>query len=405
MSKDEVAEFAISLPSLFNETKSEERIIKSIFPITDVYSFKMEESLTGEEKDLLSLMYIVNYENDRGFAIICADNRSEQILAFSDRGNLDFTRENTKSGIYSNDGNYTIYDIIDLLPYYVQELSRYIINFPEIVSDLDSLDANGYYYANPSYYYSDWIDIEEEILFSAQWGQNSPYNYYCPIGGFDYDTGSVLNCVVGCNAVAIGEVMCHYAYPASLSVHYNGSNGTIVSIPWQNSYSTIDNDSKVIADLLRQIADQLPTDYGLEESTALFLNVPSTLAAFNYSCNSIQSYTFERVVQGISSFETPIIIYGRNSSSSYAHTWVIDGYKQSVKYKLCDWDVYGPDGLYKGRWTSIDSQGTIGSSYVHCNWGWNGDYNGYYSTLLFAPNSINLSYNRHIITNIKPANQ
>ena len=70
MSKDEVAEYASKLACVFNETKAAIKAVKSISPVTDVWKFDMEDSLSQDERSLLSVIYVVNYENNGGFAII-----------------------------------------------------------------------------------------------------------------------------------------------------------------------------------------------------------------------------------------------------------------------------------------------------------------------------------------------
>lgn len=82
-----------------------------------------------------------------------SDNRIEQVLAYADQGNITDWQEETKSGIYDNTGEFTIYDVIDLIPYYVSQLGLYLIPYPELELP-DSTDVNGYYYCSPRCYYS-----------------------------------------------------------------------------------------------------------------------------------------------------------------------------------------------------------------------------------------------------------
>ena len=59
----------------------------------------------------------------------------------------------------------------------------------------------------------------------------------------------------------------------------------------------------------------------------------------------------------------------KNSNHDGGHDWVIDGYNQYWTYRKY-YRLQYPYHLYD----------TIGwsNNYLHCNWGWNGNGNGYY---------------------------
>lgn len=153
---EEIKEYVLtSVPESFSlsRTKNANKEIKEIIPFSQTQWMKDSIMTNDISRDLINQIYIVNYKNDAGFAIICADNRIERVLAYSDEGNIVAVIPETKTGIYDNTGDYTIYDILELLPYYVDQLSGYVIPYP-VVSAPDSLDANGYYYCAPHVYYS-----------------------------------------------------------------------------------------------------------------------------------------------------------------------------------------------------------------------------------------------------------
>lgn len=401
MTEDDIKELAVNLPSQFssNCTKSLYKGIKRVSSFSNSSLCKSKSMGDDVLDDILSKLYLVSY--DEGFAVISADTRVEQVLIYSESGSISTEEYTTKSGIYSNDGNYTIYDIIDLAPYYLADLLKYVIDFPTNLSEIDSTDAHGYYYCNPYYYQSDWITYDQDFVsVGGLWGQDTPYNYYAPLL-YDYLSGEYEHAPIGCTAVAIGEVMRYYSQPDSLSACYCAPIGTKINIPWSTSYTSLNDDSKVIADLLKQIADDLPTCYSLSGSGANFYNIPTTLSHFGYNCNDIINYSINAVITGISQNETPIIMYGDNSNHQNGHAWVVGGYKRQRKHWLCDWDVYGPYG-FSGRWTSIKSDYTSYSDYIYCNWGQNGIGNGYYSAGLLSFAGNDLSNNLRIITNIHP---
>lgn len=85
------------------------------------------------------------------------------------------------------------------------------------------------------------------------------------------------------------------------------------------------------------------------------------------------------------------------------HAWVIDGYHKEIE----KWYYADDNTLYK----------TVTNYYVHCNWGWNGDLDGWFTSGLFDTtkekeydSENNSSYHRNyswwrrVITYDKPNN-
>ena len=76
----------------------------------------LRNSLTGTRSqetsysiDLDTLMYVVNFTNNNGFALVAADKRTEPIFAFIDEGNLDFEKlENVDNDMFLSFLDYAI---------------------------------------------------------------------------------------------------------------------------------------------------------------------------------------------------------------------------------------------------------------------------------------------------------
>lgn len=81
-----------------------------------------------------------------------------------------------------------------------------------------------------------------------------------------------------------------------------------------------------------------------------------------------------------SSSYLPVLLRGSNGSKG--HMWVCDGYKV---YNIYDEDCNG--------WSYW---------YLSMNWGWGGDYDGWYSHGNFNPNNTNYNSNKKMIYNIIP---
>ncbi|MBR2238750.1 MAG: Spi family protease inhibitor [Prevotella sp.] len=131
--------------------------------------------------------YIVNDDANGRFVIVAADERMHAILGYSDNGT--FNVDSIPEGL------------LDMLDGYDREY--------EILQEADGAVA-GNSRRGPT--------KNIAPLVKSQWNQWSPYNDYCPKA----PTGD--NCVTGCVATAMAQVMNRWKYPAtghgSILYHY-----------------------------------------------------------------------------------------------------------------------------------------------------------------------------------------
>ena len=257
-------------------------------------------------------------------------------------------------------------------------------------------------------------------LIPTKWGQDSPWNYYCPAilsSGIKADTG--------CVPVAIGQVL-YYLHsflgkPSGLyhSVGFNcpyipGYNGTffrdnyINPSPKWNTMALTSASSNVedVAKLLIDIGERINTHYDVTGSYTYVDDWLSsgTLTPYGISC-SISDYSPFTVKQELNN-NLPVIVRAEHNSDNEGHAWIIDGYKETRKtydytyvwsliycqgpeppgpeydkvYSLEQMQLIDPN-MYEGK-TEIE-RGTENSDlYWRMNWGANGDFDdGYYSAL------------------------
>lgn len=100
----------------------------------------------------------------------------------------------------------------------------------------------------------------------------------------------------------------------------------------------------------------------------------------------------------------PIFTYGFPNNNATGHSWVIDGYKETIQYYMCEWSVYGPDGTYRGKWSNIVPGVQQAHNYVYCNWGQGGSGNGYYSMGMLTMGGVNYSTNATVLPGIRVDN-
>ncbi len=98
---------------------------------------------------------------------------------------------------------------------------------------------------------------------------------------------------------------------------------------------------------------------------------------------SYGSGTIQEVKQNIR-YEKPVIFDACREEITFIFTW---GYKGCHAW-VCDG--------YKGNRNQCFSR-----LYYHMNWGWNGSFNGWYSSI-WNPGSYNYQYDENVLLNIKP---
>ena len=303
-------------------TRSAERKVESV----EYYSRPGTRSLGGD-----TLLYLVNYADDAGFALLSADSRLRPIYAISDEGSMSFSDTTYNKGLalfargVEIDVDNTIRSIIDR-PGVIDT----IIPFKRVVREVAPL---------LNYYQS-------------RWSQGYPYNQYCYTSTGD-------QAVVGCAAVAVGMIMSYYSHPRSYAGY---------TFDWDamNNGQNYEN----IARLLSLLGDQnnLQMNYGVSSSGANPNRYYPTFSNMNYSGhNLLQTFSEEDVCeildksQGIILTRTGGPVLVRGNSIRGGHGWVVDGYVQ--------YEVTSP---------------LIGQGYVlddilfHCVWGWGGSCNGYF---------------------------
>lgn len=333
-------------------TRSAERKVKS----TEIYVAKpATRSAEGAEVSF----YLINYENNEGFAMVSTDSRATPVYAYSDEGSLtaeDFeTNPFLKIFIEGSIENYQIelasYD--DRLP----------IELPDsIYGDITRLPIveydGGLYYERRS---SETISKEE--LLTTYWKQRSPYGNYCPNG------------VGGCGPVAAAQIMAYHKYPP----HYNNHLYNWDAMTASSTLSSGTTGAANAATLIWDIGIDAKAKYNEYENSedndtsTNIVDMKNTFRNFGYNCGHPSSYNIDRIQENINA-ESPIYIRGENSDGG--HAWVIDGY-QHTAYRTTYYYTYEPYARY-------DTFITSSYTYFHCNLGWGPTHpdqlsnNGYY---------------------------
>ena len=286
--------------------------------------------------------YVFNVEDNGGFVIVSGDDRTKEILAYSENGNLD--PDNAPSNV------------------------RWLLSYYERV--FLGLDENPQQsFAKSMRKTTEKINIAPFI--TTTWGQGSPYNTQCPTIGDEH-------CVTGCVATAMAQVMNYMQCPegetSSLGDYTTNSYQIAVDALPPTSFEWGNMTDDDIARLMRYCGQAVQMDYGLDESGAYEYDVPSAMMSC-FSFDSEMSFAYPGGFgDGWEDFiynelaEGRPVIYGATSDMG-RHSFICNGYK---------------DGMF------------------YINWGWDGNFNGYYElSLLDVTDGIAYNYDHCAIVNIR----
>ena len=305
------------------------------------------------------------FSNDGGYVILSGDDCAKPVLAYSTSSSFD--AENIPDAV--RDWLSTYDNRIE------SAISQHLEATPEIAAQWEMLESGR------------WIDGRKEQtvnpLVTAQWGQSAPYNAYCP-----------PNTIVGCVAVAMGQVMHYWKYPEhGTGSHSYSSNGmthnvdfSSVTYDWDampNSCNS--NNGDAVAMLLYHCGVAIETDYTSNNSTAYMLNtashpynaVSSMKQFFGYSSDAhgvrriqYDKETWMEMLKSNLDEGIPIIYNGYNSSNSGGHCFICDGYDAN--------------------------------DFFHFNWGLKGSYDGFFEIDEMTPSNQNFSYDQGAILGLVP---
>lgn len=230
--------------------------------------------------------------------------------------------------------------------------------------------------------------IDVDPLLTAKWGQKAPYNDLCP-------TINGSRSLVGCVAVAMGQLMYYYNWPDSgTGSHsyyaYNTDQG-ILSVDfsqshydWPHMIDSCSTDSPAetctaVAKLLSDVGISIDMNYDSGGSGSNLDDIPNAVSSyFKYSreavCLSRLYYTTEEweemAYQSIVRHE-PLMYSGRSGMTG--HAFVCDGYS---------------------------------NGYFHFNWGWYGHSNGYFLLSALKPMGSkerrNYTIEQQMVVNARP---
>lgn len=187
--------------------------------------------------------------------------------------------------------------------------------------------------------------VTVEPLVKVEWGQYAPYNQFCPQLGDG-------NAAAGCVAVTMAQAM---------SV-YNPVDG---------------GDMTNIAKLIADCGEAAKTHYGQSSTATIGNQVRALVDKYGYDAD--------------------ITLHNREFTTAEEWKTLIEEELQSGRLVM----VSATDPDYGGHSFIIDG---CRNDSVHINWGWTGEWNGYYSLDNLNPDKYHFTDKQRIIAGFKPDN-
>lgn len=330
-----------------SQTKSSELQIKNVYSVGSSDFNAATRSDTDITVD--SLLYIVNFENDEGFAVVAADTRvPADVLAIVDEGN-------------ASPSDFTDITSEEDFPFYL--ISSYaftgLTDSTEIFEPSVDLDTNiGSIPAEyvESYWVSEiYLTGIIETMLTSRWSQWTPFN--------DFQSS---NFPAGCVPIAAAQIFAYNAYPSTIS--YEGRELDLTKIRDYESPYTIEEKADLSA-FVKFVSKDMNVDYGASGSDSKAKHVKSFFSEYYNNVNKYTGYQEDLILDMLNAGR-PVYIDCERGFFVSGHAWVIDGkfiLNDILKRYECGTDkLLGRYGTY--------------TTYLHCNWGWGGQNNGYYES-------------------------
>lgn len=318
---------------------------------------------SAQSRNSDTLLYIFNYDDNAGYAIVSASLNTEGLLAVAESGRLDSKEHSEVPGVNM---------FIDLAKSYVALSDTGGVTIGDkIGGDISTPTMQKEVTDTP---YSHIIEPRIKI----NWGQQG-------------EEGSLFpNKIAGCATIAALNALTYLEQPTHIQL--TKLDKSIMNINWQTIKSLplnfingtpyhTNETSSIISRLCREFAlrcgingEELPENQSTPINPMSMYRVLKEILPTAYFSNIYSYYDAEHSLPGI---EIVFGYYKNSSDVTVGHGWVVDG---SQFYKIRHRRYIKPDT--SPHWTLTDEFNRT-EEYMHVNWGWHGANNGFYSKGVF----------------------
>lgn len=308
-----------------------------------------------------TLLYVFNFNNDEGFAVVSASRKTEGLIAITENGNY-------KEGDSIDNPGFS---------FYMKQAKTYVETAMRAEASTRGTTIKYWKVTNDTINY---IEIPKKIQVS--WGQGGIAGQFCP------------NYIAGCGPTAAVQIMSYYQHPTYFQYTYPNCDITNQLVSWNliNQHtsvyshpsplcSTYPDLDTTIGRIFRQVGHAAGATYHSDGSgtSTTVNNILNVLRNFGYQVSDLQNYSTNTNL--ISELQNNRLVFmsGYNSENS-GHGWVVDGGSHLEARNIA---MVSEDGInWEIYWDRI-----ITVTYNHINWGWDGLCNGLFLDIVFNANN------------------
>lgn len=310
--------------------------------------------------DIDDLVYVVEFA-EGGSAVLGADKRVDPVLAILDETVL------TPEDFISADRN------SDDLTSYVASLIADGAVGQAGASPQGSGLGDQTPVATTYRYIKDTVNVRKQSpLLKTKWHQGSPYNDMYKVDMLGHNQA-------GCGVIAVAQVLKYNEYPDNITISGDMFNWSLLRgchYGVTQSYA-----SKVeVARFVYRIGDYMNVDNGGTHPIDAF----NMFKHVGYKSVNLTDFSYPAALRMILDNKLAFFMRGEHLNAASGHVWVVDGLNA---YDVEEWEItYDTTGIQFGRpFREISRQllSTTNIRKVHCNFGWGGLCDGYYTYNLF----------------------
>ncbi len=324
-----------------------------------------------------TLLYVFNFDNNQGYAIVAAPRVAEGLIAVTESGRYDPVHGTGNPGA-------------DM---FIESAAIQLDSIIKVIDPDNPFPGGGGGNTgggdDQKAQYRNVIDTVAKTrvyprLGTLSWGNGYPEGRYCP------------NKIAGSASVAAAMAMSYFEYPTTIKLEQPGRTNVMYDFDWsvmkihQKSYKDelynlvydkcgSEEAHEKLGVLCYEIGYRANTRYETQytRSSTTVNNLYSAMQNLSFSLGEIKDLESSSFFVQVPD-KTLYIMCGEDSNK-IAGYWVVDGVNAFTLY-LEEWILY-PGA---SKWEKHD-RGFDYHTYLHINWGLMGDSNGYFSIKAIDP--------------------
>ena len=328
-------------------------------------AYSMKSTITTNVDDD-AVLYAFNINDGNGFVIVSGDDVATPILGYSDKGSFDINNVPCNMKAWLNS--------------YAEEITLAKVNATSSTKSVSSASRKA--------------KSTVDVLVDSRWGQRDPYNDQCVFDG-DY-------CATGCVATAMAQVMCYWGTKGAHGETYPCGSKSIPSYNTITNHYTVGELDQIDSFDWSNMTNGYPSTTASKEAVAQLMRYCGQSVKMDYTPDAGSGANMSDVTSALSDY------FGFYSNLSLEYMSYVD----SVNQEALDWNdmIYNQLVDEKPILMGCCSHAFICDGYdastgkFHFNWGWNGNWDGWYEMHAWTP-AVHLQYYKEAIIDIQPENR